>query len=228
MSKRDTGASLQTYIDGGYTPEAIVNYLYLLGWSPKENREIMPLDEVIQMFDLPQILRHNARFDIDKLHWVNGEYIRTMTNERFRELAIETLHRAGLDTAKYSPEYIDLAFGTCKEKIKQFSEMPGYGGFYFKDQVEVLPELRPEFTAEVKDRVKSLIAAYEAVSEFKADKLQEVLKTTAKSLGIKPGLLVHPLRVATTGSTIGPSLYHLLEIIGRDKSLERLKKALEL
>jgi glutamyl-tRNA synthetase len=228
MSKRDTGASLQTYMDGGYTSEAIVNYLYLLGWSPKENREIMPLDEVVQMFDLPQILRHNARFDIDKLHWVNGEYIRTMTNERFKELAIAALHRAGLDTTKYSQEYIDAAFATCKEKIKQFSEMPGYGGFYFKEHVEVLPELRGEFTPEVKDRVKALISAYEGVTDFKADKLQEVLKSTAKSMGVKPGLLVHPLRVATTGSTIGPSLYHLLEIIGRDKTLARLKAALEL
>jgi glutamyl-tRNA synthetase len=228
MSKRDTGASLQTYLDGGYTPEAIVNYLYLLGWSPKENREIVPLDEVIQMFDLPQILRHNARFDIDKLHWVNGEYIRTMTNERFKELAIAALHRAGLDTTKYSQEYIDAAFGTCKEKIKQFNEMPGYGGFYFKEHVEVLPELRGEFTAEVKERVKALIAAYEAVTDFKADKLQEVLKATAKGMGVKPGLLVHPLRVATTGSTIGPSLYHLLEIIGKEKTLERLRKVLEL
>src|SRR5436190_20676808 len=135
MSKRDTGASLQTYIDGGYTPEAIVNYLYLLGWSPKENREIMAMEEVIRMFDLPQILRHNARFDIDKLHWVNGEYIRTMTMARFKELGIQALHRAGLDTTGYSQEYVGAAFATCKEKIKQFSELPPYGGLYFKDEI---------------------------------------------------------------------------------------------
>jgi glutamyl-tRNA synthetase len=228
MSKRDTGASLQSYIDGGYTPEAIVNYLYLLGWSPKENREIMPLEEVVRMFDLPQILRHNARFDIDKLHWVNGEYIRTMTVGRFKELAIAALHRAGLDTTGYSQEYIDAAFATCKEKIKQFSEMPGYGGFYFKEEIELDAATRAEFTAEVKQRAAALLEAFEGVTEFKADKLQETLKATAKGLGVKPGLLVHPLRLATTGSTIGPSLYHLLEIIGREKTLGRLKKALEL
>lgn len=228
MSKRDTGASLQTYIDGGYTPEAIVNYLYLLGWSPKENREIVPLDEVIQMFDLPQILRHNARFDIDKLHWVNGEYIRTMTMARFKELSIQELHRVGLDTTGYSAAYIDAAFATCKEKIKQFSELPAYGGFYFKKELELDPAVRAEFTPEVKGRVTSLLSAYEGVSEadFKADKLQELLKATAKSLGVKPGLLVHPLRVATTGSTIGPSLYHLLEIIGKEMMLKRLRAVL--
>src|SRR5262249_35659760 len=76
MSKRDTGASLHSYVQEGYTPEAVVNYLSLLGWSPKGNREKMPLPELIALFDLPQILRHNARFDLVKLNWLNGEYIR--------------------------------------------------------------------------------------------------------------------------------------------------------
>lgn len=227
MSKRDSGASLQTYIDGGYAPEAIVNYLYLLGWSPKENREIMSLDEVIRMFDLPQILRHNARFDIDKLHWVNGEYIRTMSMARFKELSINALHRAGLDTTGYSQAYIDAAFATCKEKIKQFSELPPYGGFYFKDQIELDAATRAEFTPEVKTRVMALLAAFNSMQNFAADALQESLKATAKSLGVKPGLLVHPLRLAVTGSTVGPSLYHLLEIVGREKTLRRLEKVLE-
>ncbi len=79
MSKRDRGASLQSYMDEGYVPEAVVNYLCLLGWSPKENREKMPLEEVIPLFDLPQILRHNARFDLAKLEWLNGEYLREMS-----------------------------------------------------------------------------------------------------------------------------------------------------
>jgi glutamyl-tRNA synthetase len=228
MSKRDTGASLQSYIDGGYTPEAIVNYLYLLGWSPKENREIMAIEEVIKMFDLPQILRHNARFDIDKLHWVNGEYIRTMTMERFKELGIQALHRGGLDTTKYSKEYVDAAFVTCKEKIKQFTELPPYAGFYFKDEIELDAAAKAEFTPEVKTRVAALLNAYRGVTDFHANVLQETLKATAKTLGVKPGLLVHPLRMAVTGSTIGPSLYHLLEIVGREKTLRRLEKALEI
>lgn len=226
MSKRDTGASLQTYIDGGYTPEAIVNYLYLLGWSPKENREIMPIDEVIKMFDLPQILRHNARFDIDKLHWVNGEYIRTMTMDRFKELGIQAMHRAGLDTTKYPKEYVDAAFATCKEKIKQFTELPPYAGFYFKDEIELDAAANAEFTPEVKARVTALLNAYRGLTDFNANTLQETLKATAKTLGVKPGLLVHPLRMAITGSTVGPSLYHLLEIVGRDVTLRRLEKAL--
>src|SRR5258707_9987078 len=79
MSKRDKGASLMTYLDEGYAPEAVANYLCLLGWSPKNNREKVPIAEVVGLFDLPQILRSNARFDISKLHWLNGEHIRSMT-----------------------------------------------------------------------------------------------------------------------------------------------------
>src|SRR5437868_68636 len=101
MSKRDKGASLTTYMDDGYPPEALVNYLCLLGWSPKNNREKMPIDEVIEAFDLPQVLRHNARFDLTKLTWLAGEYVREMNDERFYELSVHALNRAGLDIGRY-------------------------------------------------------------------------------------------------------------------------------
>src|SRR5262245_57832600 len=91
MSKRDKGASLTSYMEEGYAPEAVVNYLCLLGWSPKNNREKVPIKEVIDLFDLPQILRHNARFDINKLHWLNGEYVREMERDRYYELAVHAL-----------------------------------------------------------------------------------------------------------------------------------------
>src|SRR5580698_2030742 len=103
MSKRDKGASLTSYVEEGCAPEAVVNYLCLLGWSPKENREKMPLAEIIQRFDLPQIHRNNARFDIGKLHWLGGEYVREMDRERFRKLAIDALKRGGCAVEKYPP-----------------------------------------------------------------------------------------------------------------------------
>src|SRR6266850_1943901 len=126
MSKRDKGASLTTYMEEGYAPEALVNYLSLLGWSPKGNREKMPISEVIEAFDLPQILRANARFDLAKLNWLNGEYLREMPNDRFYELAIRALGRAGLDTHKFPVEYVKAALDTCKGKFRIFSELPSY------------------------------------------------------------------------------------------------------
>src|SRR5712691_4469363 len=117
MGKRDKGASLMTYVAEGYAPEAVINYLCLLGWSPKNNREKMSVAEVVEIFDLPQILRHNARFDLTKLRWLNAEYIREMSADRFYELAVHALAKAGIDTNRFPPQYVKAALDTCKEKV---------------------------------------------------------------------------------------------------------------
>src|SRR5215471_4899400 len=109
MSKRDQGALMTAYMEGGYLPEAVVNYLSLLSWSPKDNREKMSLKETIELFDLPQILRHNSRFDASKLLWLNGEYVRELSDDRFYELAVHALNKSGLDTNKYPLGYVKAA-----------------------------------------------------------------------------------------------------------------------
>lgn len=228
MSKRDKGASLTTYMDEGYAPEAVVNYLYLLGWSPKGNREVVPLEEVIQIFDLPQILRHNARFDINKLHWLNGEYIKLMTQERFNSLAAAALERVGIDVSPFDPNYINAAFATVKEKVKQFTEVPAFAAFYFTEITGYEQQTAQEhFIPDNKPRLAQLRNAFAELDSFDAQTLQVTLNSVAKTLGIKPGLLVHPVRLACTGSSIGPSLYHLLEVLGKNRVLRRLDRAIQ-
>ena len=224
MSKRDQGASLTTYMEGGYAPEAVVNYLFLLGWSPKENREVVPLPEVIQMFDLPQILRHNARFDINKLHWLNGEYIRLMTQERFNQFAAQALARDGIKVEGFPPEYINAAFSTCKEKVKQFTEVKTFADFYFLPQVEIEEASRKDLSADNGRIIKALRDALANHEDFRADSLNAAAKKAAAELGVKIGLVVHPLRLACTGRTVGPSLYHLIEVLGKDRVLPRLDR----
>src|SRR5579859_5892106 len=226
MSKRDKGASLMTYVEEGYAPEAVVNYLCLLGWSPKGNREKVPLNEVIALFDLPQILRHNARFDIDKLHWLNGEYIREMTNDRFHELAVHALARAGIDTNQFDLAYVKAALDTCKGKVKLFSEIPPYAGFYFKPEVSFTGDITKVFAPEDKLRLKKIRDAFAQLPAFDADSIGNALKSVAAELGVKTGVLVHPTRMACTGSDVGPSLYHLLEVLGRERVLQRLDAVL--
>ena len=228
MSKRDKGASLTTYMEEGYAPEAVVNYLCLLGWSPKGNREKVPVKEVIELFDLPQILRHNARFDINKLHWLNGEYVRDMDRDRYYELAVHALARLGIDTNKFPLEYVKAALDTCKEKIKLFSEVKVFAAFYFKDQVEFETDPKTEFTPEVKSRLVKLRAAFAAAPSFDAATLEKTLKAVVAELGVKSGLLVHPARIAATGSAVGPGLYQLLEVLGRDRVLARFDRVLSL
>jgi glutamyl-tRNA synthetase len=227
MSKRDKGASLMTYMEEGYVPAALVNYLCLLGWSPKNNREKMALAEVVAAFDLPQILRHNARFDLTKLIWLNGEYVRELGDERLYELSAEALTRAGLDLKKYPAEYVKAALETCKGKFKLFGELPAYAGFYFKEEIEYDAEAaRKDFTAENKPRVAKLREALAKLEPFEADPIGNTLKAVAQELGVKAGVLVHPTRLACCGNTAGPSLYHLLAILGKERSLQRIDRAL--
>jgi glutamyl-tRNA synthetase len=227
MSKRDQGSSLLSYLEEGYAPEALVNYFALLGWSPKGNREKLPLTEIIELFDLPQILRHNARFDMAKLAWLNGEYIREMSDERFYELSLHALERAGLVTNPYPTEYLKAALDTCKGKVKLFSELAGYGGFYFTDQIHIPAEdARREFTDENKQRLLALHEALTKLEPFEPDVIGNTLKATAQQLGVKPAVLVHPTRLACCGNTAGPSLYHLIAILGKERVLKRLNHVL--
>ena len=227
MSKRDQGALMTVYIGGGYVPEAVVNYLCLLGWSPKNNREKMPLQEIVELFDLPQILRHNARFDADKLLWLNGEYARELGDDRFYELSVHALARAGLDTNRFPVEYVKAALDTCKGKFKLFSELPAYCGFYFKDAFDYDPEgVKKDFVPENVPRLQKLRDAFSKAEPFNAATLETTLKSTAAELGVKAGVLVHPVRLACTGNISGPSLYHLLEVIGKSNVLQRLGRAL--
>ncbi len=227
MSKRDQGASLNTYIEGGYLPEAVRNYLCLLGWSPKDNREKIEIEEVVRLFDLKKIHRKNASFDLDKCTWLNGEYLRDLPDARFQELALMTLSRAHIDTTRFSEEYIRAALETCKGKVKTLNELPAYCGFYFTDEIAYNPEgVAKHFTAENKPRLLALRDAFAALQNFDAAAIEATLKASAAEMEVKVGALVHPTRLAVTGSNAGPSLYHLLEILGKERVLARMDRAL--
>ena len=227
MSKRDTGASLASYLENGYLPEAVVNYLCLLGWSPKENREKLTLAETIERFDLPQILRHNARFDYEKLLWLQGEYARELTDDRFYELAVHAFAKAGMDTNKFPLAYVKAALDTCKGKFKLFNELPSYAGFYFRDEFDYnADDAKKVFIPENKPRLEKLRDAFATLTTFDAATLETALKESAKQLSVKAGVLIHPTRLAVTGNPHGPSLYHLLEVLGKEKSLVRIERVL--
>jgi glutamyl-tRNA synthetase len=227
MSKRDEGASVDYYIKRGYLSQAVRNYLCLLGWSPKDNREKMSIEEVVKIFDLNNVVRSHATFDPDKLHWLNGEYARALSDAEFHGRAVATLKASGVKIDNYSEEYVRAALQTCKGKINTFDELPAYCGFYFTDDVAFAPEgVAKHFTAENKPRLKAVRGALAALENFNTSEVEATLKATATTLGVKVAALVHPTRLAVTGSNVGPSLYHLLEILGKEKVLARIDRAL--
>ena len=227
MSKRDAGASIQDYIDQGYLPAAVRNYLCLLGWSPKDNREIIAIEEVIAKFDLPQVNRANARFDADKLFWINGEYFRAMELSALEPLAVSLLQKHGVLPDKFDHDYFRAALAIVKEKVKVGRELPEWMSYFFDedfkfDEAAVKKVFTPDGLANV-TRLRERLARMDGHA-FKAGPLEEEFKTLAAATGQKTGALVHPARLAVSGRPVGPSLYHLLEVLGQPRVLCRLDR----
>jgi glutamyl-tRNA synthetase len=228
MSKRDVGASIADYEREGYLPEAVRNYLCLLGWSPKDNREVIAIDEVIAKFDLPDIGRANARFDRDKLFWINGEYMRAASVESLVPLAQKILAAHDIKTDGVDPAYFRAALAIVKEKIKLGRELPEWMAYFFTedfpfDEATAKKVFTPEGLANL-DKLRERLAALDS-SKFSATELENEFKTLAAALGQKVGALIHPARLATSGRPVGPSLYHLLEVLGQDRVLARMARA---
>ncbi|MDR1146262.1 MAG: glutamate--tRNA ligase [Verrucomicrobiales bacterium] len=230
MSKRDEGASIGEYMEQGYLPAAVRNYLCLLGWSPKDNREKISLSEVVEKFDLAQIHRGNARFDINKLYWLNGEYWKELTPSAYHAYAKDYLARRGVNVAAVDDRYLTGALDIVREKIKLGRDLPGW----------LEPFLDEEFTYDEKSltvtlkepqaaaRIEKISAAFGAVAdgEWTAAKLEETLKALAAADGVKVGAYVHPCRAGVAGRAVGPSLYHMLEVMGKERVLARLRRTL--
>jgi glutamyl-tRNA synthetase len=226
MSKRDEGASVGSYIEQGYAPEAVRNYLCLLGWSPKDNREMIPIEEVIALFDLSKINRRNAAFDLNKCLWLNGQYMRQMSLERFSELSLPFLTAANIKAPDKG--YLLQVLALVRERVKLFREVPEWVDYFFTDDYPYDPAAVAKALGKpgALDRLAQLAEAFRQIPDWSADALEASLKGVAANAGLKTGEFIHPARVAVSGRTIGPSLYHMLEVLGRDRVLSRLERTI--
>ncbi len=224
MSKRDQGASITSYIDGGYVPAAVRNYLCLLGWSPKDDREKLDLDEIVRLFEPSKINRKAAQFDIEKCNWLNWQYLVAMSLDEFTDAALPFIEKAGIPFGTRAALVPVLAM--VKEKIKQLPETPGWLPYFFADEFvfekDAEEKLRKPGALET---LASLREGYASLAEWNAASLEAKLKELAKARGVKAGELVHPARAAVSGRTVGPSLYHMLEVLGRERVLARMDRA---
>jgi glutamyl-tRNA synthetase len=227
MSKRDEGSSISTYMEQGYVPEAVRNYLCLLGWSPKDNREKLDIEETIQLFDLEKVNRRNASFDLDKCNWLNWQYVAQMPVTRFRELSLPFIERAGIQVS--DDAYLLAVLKIVQEKIKLLKDVPEWIGCFITEDYEYDPEAVAKTFAgpEVMQRLVKLSETYRSLSAWDAQTLENALKTLAASIPCKTGELIHPARLAVSGSSIGPSLYRMLEVMGRERVLGRLARTIE-
>jgi glutamyl-tRNA synthetase len=223
MSKRDAGASVTAYVEQGYAPEAVRNYLCLLGWSPKDNREKIEIEEVVELFDLKKINRRNAAFDLDKCFWLNGQYVSQMSLNRFRALSEPFIQAAHL--VINDEDYLLRVLEIIKEKVKLFKDVPDWISYFFIDDYQYDPDaVSKTFKEGTTEKLRQLAQRYRALPSWGVDVLEAELKKLASELGCKTGELIHPTRLAVSGRSVGPSLYHMLEVLGRERVLTRLEK----
>jgi glutamyl-tRNA synthetase len=223
MSKRDQGALVEDYRRRGYVPEALVNFLCLLGWSPKDDREKMPLPEIISRFDLPGVNQSNARFDEKKLAHMNMAYLLEMPADRFVSMARDYfLREAGgvpADEA-YFREVVLLS----QPKIKGVEELPAYTRSFFTEEYPIDAKGREKIMAkgDPQARLRELSGALGEADFGSEAALERAVQDLAAKNSLGIGDYIHPGRLALCGTGVGPGFYGLLRVLGRKRVLNRL------
>jgi glutamyl-tRNA synthetase len=227
MSKRDQGALIEEYQRRGYLPEALVNFLCLLGWNPKDDREKLPLAEVIRLFDLPGINQSNARFDEKKLAHMNMAYLLELPADRFVTLARDYFRRKNVAPALAADEaYFREVMLLSQPKIKSIEELPAYTVYFFTEDFAVDPKARDKVMGKgnPKARLRELAEALKTADFSNEAALEQTVQALAAKQGLGVGDYIHPGRLAVSGVSVGPTFYGLLRILGRDRVFRRLER----
>lgn len=227
MSKRDRGASVQEYMNMGFHPAAVVNYLALLGWSPKDGAEVLSREQLVERFNLAQINRGNARFDYEKCEWFSGQYIGQMTTDGLRKALNPFLKEAKIPISK--PKLPDILIREVQPKIRKFSEAAKWISFLYSKKFTHAGEAFQ--TLKTRDGIKkilaSLISQFEAADPWNEETCGAAIDAAATELSLKKGALMFPCRVAVSGQTGGISLLVALDLLGKERSLARLRDTLD-
>jgi glutamyl-tRNA synthetase len=222
MSKRDQGAAVGDYPRQGFVAPALVNFLALLGWSPKTEEEIFTLEDLTQRFSLEAVNRAPARFDVEKCAWMNQQHLLRMSDEGFAKAAAVVVTEAGLPVG----DDFSVLAKMVKEKVRLLIELPDAVRFLLEDEFayDVAAVEKVKSNAQAAASLTAMTAHFSAVAEWSSDAAKEAIAATASELGVKAGQLMFPLRVALSGKSGGPDLGEMLAYLGRERSVSRLQR----
>ena len=228
LSKRHGATAVETYRDEGYLPKALINYLALLGWGYGD-QTIFGLDELIQKFNLAGVGKSPAVFDPAKLEWMNGVYIRELSDDELALLLKPFLKNAGFALEMYDDGWYRRLAEVTRERLTKLSDIVELSDFFFH-RVEYQPDavekvLKKEGVPEILQKV---LEALSDSFDFYSDEIERRLRALVEQMGLKPKLVFQPARVAVTGRTVSPPLFETIELLGRDATLERLGEAINI
>jgi glutamyl-tRNA synthetase len=225
MSKRHGATAIREYLEEGFLPEAIMNYLALLGWSPGNNQEIIGREELVEKFDLSRVLKTGAVFGRDKLEWMNGQYIRKLTVSGLTDQVKPYLEKRGY--AFSDRMWLEKLVALFQERIFRLAQFPDLAQFFFEDKIAYGEEARAEFNKD--SRLKDAFTRYanllEKIEPFETKEIETKSRELMKELGMSGKEFIHPCRVALTGRTVSPGFFDTVSLLGKAKSADRLKQA---
>lgn len=230
LSKRKGAMPVSYYKEQGYLPEALFNFLALLGWSPGDDREILSQQDLIQEFSLERIVKAAAYFNPEKLEWMNSQYIQNLDTKSLIEKLTPLLLEKNLIAQDYDRTWLSQVIDLCKPRAKLLPDFLQLADFFFVSKIEYTAEAKKFLFKEKKcgEIFAQLIKVLEKLEPFDLATIESACRKLILDLGIKSGTLIHPVRVALTGKRVGPGLFELMVVLGKEKVLQRLTQAQKL
>ena len=231
LSKRHGAVRFLDYREKGFLPEAMINFVTMLGWSSGDDQELFSVGELIDRFSIEGLVDHPAVFDTTKLEWMNGVYIRNADVNRIIDLCLPFLRDAGLVSDSPSPdemEYISSVISLEKDKLKTLAQVVEKTDFFFQnspsyDEKGMSKWLLKDY---VPSLLRKLIGIIEDIDTLTIGKSEEAIGFAGDALGVSGGMVIHPVRMAVTGRTVGPGLFETMAVLGRERVLYRLNRTL--
>jgi glutamyl-tRNA synthetase len=233
LSKRHGATSVIEYAKSGYLPEAMVNFLALLGWSPGSDAEVFARDELVAAFTLEGISGGNAVFNTEKLDWFNQQHLARLAPDELAGRLKPLLEAAGLWDARFTGDrraWLFAVLELLKPRARRLDDFLTYGRFFFTESVDYDPAaVQKHLTGDgMSEHLQAIDAALDRLPTFDAASLESALRDVAEARGVKAGLLIHAVRVAVTGKAVSPGLFEVLALVGRRQTKARLASAMPL
>jgi glutamyl-tRNA synthetase len=225
LSKRQGDVAVEDYRTRGFFPESLVNFVALLGWNPGDEREIFSLAELEKEFTLDRVGKSGAVFNIEKLNWMNTEHLRRKPNGELLELVRPSLLAA--DITNVTDAYMLGVIRLLKERVVRVEEFVTSGIYFFRDPLSYdEPARKKHWKPETPEHLRQVAAGLARLETFRAEDIESVVRATAAAFGVGAGSLIHPLRLAVTGVALGPGLFELMALVGRDSCIRRIERGL--
>ena len=226
LSKRTGAVAVSDYKTKGFLPEAIVNYLMLLGWSPGNNQEKILLEQAVKKFSIKKVNKAAAVFSMDKLKWINNMYLKEMPTKEVAERLEPKMKEKGYINGNFDRQRYENIVDLFKGRLNTLDDFLEWADFAFVEDPALDQEARERYFSVDRSKEFTLLCEkFSGLDNFSTADVETAFKAAAQDLGMKPADLVHPVRVAVTGKLVGPSLFHIMSILGKETVVHRLMKA---